>query len=424
MTTGSVYPRMFRVRQVFDVPKIEDIEDTLRLQLASIHAESFIKPGARIAITAGSRGIAHIDIILRYLVRFLRDHGAEPFLVTAMGSHGGGKVPGQLQVLKSLKITEETMGVPILATMDSIEIGRSANGHPVLVDRYAAAADAVVIVNRVKPHTAFEGPIQSGLMKMMAIGLGNHIGCSEVHRQAVNYGYRDIIPEIGQIILNRLPVIFGIGIVENTYDETAIIKALLPSQFMEGEKVLLARAKQLMAQLPFDKIDLLIVDRMGKNISGSGMDTNVIGRIMFIGEKEPEERKITRIIACDLTEETHGNAMGIGLADFTTRRLVSKIDMAATITNAITAMVPEKARIPIVMGTDREAVAAALKTIGAVEPAEARIVRIKNTLEIADLDISEALYREIGGRKDLNVIRDLGGLVFDGDGNLASFAAS
>lgn len=424
MPTNSnvTYPDMFRVRQVFDVPRIEDVEAAVEQQLASIQEDIKIKPGARIAITAGSRGIAHIDGILKVLVRFLRDHSAEPFLIPAMGGHGGGTVQGQLQVLKSLKITEESMDAPILATMDCVEIGRSSNGHPILVDRYAAAADGIVVVNRVKPHTAFDGPIQSGLLKMMAIGLGKHQGCRQVHRQAVNYGYRNIIPEIGQAVLGRLPILFGLALVENTYDETAIIKALLPSQFFEEEKKLLKKAGQLMARLPFDQIDILIIDRIGKNISGSGLDTNVIGRIMFIGEKEPEERKITRIVALDLTNETHGNAMGIGLADYTTQRLVSKIDCTATFSNAITAMTPEKARVPITLETDQAAVDAALRTIGAVEPHQARIIHIKNTLELAEMDISEALFRTMGGRQDLRCLRELGPLHFDSQGHLPFLA--
>jgi hypothetical protein len=411
-------PEMYRLRQVFDAPAVENIEETLRRELESIGAGALVRPGDRIGITAGSRGIANIASILKYLVDFLKGSGADPFLFPAMGSHGGGTAEGQLEILKSLGISEETMGAPILSSMEVVEIGRSRFGFPVLVDKYASEADGIVVVNRIKPHTEFEGPIESGLMKMMAIGMGKHIGCFEVHKQTVHHGYREVIPEIGRVILQKLPIRFGLGIVENVYDRTALIRALRASEFLESERDLLVQAKRLMARLPFDKIDILIVDEMGKNVSGTGLDTNVIGRIMFIGEKEPEKPKITRIVVLDITQASHGNAVGIGLADYATRRLIDKIDMNATATNVITAMTPEKGRLPIALSTDREAVEAALKTIGAVPPEQARIVHIKNTLEMGELDVSEALLEESRGRPDLSVLRGVGPLSFDKEGNI------
>lgn len=412
------YPKMYRVRQIFDVPKVDNIEETVSQELESIQIRSLIKVGARIAITAGSRGIANIERILKHLVHILKENSANPFLIPAMGSHGGGTAEGQLEILESLKITEDSIGVPILSSMEVVEIGRSSFGFPVLVDRHAAEADGIIVVNRIKPHTEFEGPIESGLIKMMAIGMGKHKGCLQVHKQTVHYGYREVIPEIGRVILGRLPILFGLAIVENVYDETALIRAILPSQFFVEEENLLAKAKRLMARLPFDEIDVLIVDEMGKNISGTGMDTNVIGRIMFIGEKEPEHPKITRTVVLNLTEESHGNAIGIGLADYTTQRLVDKIDALATSINSIAGMTPEKGRIPIALKTDREAVEAALTTIGAVDPEEARVVHIKNTLLIAEFDISEALLEEVKGREDLKLVEELGTLSFDRKGNL------
>jgi hypothetical protein len=286
------------------------------------------------------------------------------------------------------------------------------------VDRHASEADGIIVVNRVKPHTEFEGPIESGLMKMMAIGMGKHRGCLEVHKQTVHYGYREVIPEIGGVILAKLPILFGVGIVENLYDETAVIRAVQRSRFAEEEKELLALAKRLMARLPFENIDVLIVDEMGKNVSGTGMDTNVIGRIMFIGEREPEKPRVTRIVVLDLTEAAHGNGVGIGLADYTTRHLVEKLDQGVTAINAITAMTPEKGRIPIALPTDREAVDAALNTIGAVLPLEARVVHIKNTLELGELEVSHAFLPEVKGRTDLKVVKELGPLGFDEEGNI------
>jgi len=413
------YPEMFRIRQVFDAPKILDIEGALDRELELIQMRSLLKEGARIAITAGSRGVANMDLILRRLVRVLKENSAKPFLIPTMGSHGGGTAEGQIEVLKSLNITEESIGAPIISSMDVVEIGRSRFGFSVMVDRHAAQADGIVVLNRIKPHTEFEGPIESGLMKMMAIGMGKHRGCLEVHKQTVNFGYREVIPEIGGVILKKLPVLFGLGIVENIYDETAIIRAVPSSRFLSEEKNLLAEAKRLMARLPFDKIDVLVVDKMGKNISGAGMDTNVIGRIMFIGEKEPEHPKITRVVVLDLTEESHGNAVGIGLADYATRRLVNKVDHEVTAINCITAMSPEKGRIPIVLKTDKEAVEAALNTIGAVEPDKARVIHIKSTLEIGELEVSSAFMEEVEKREELKLIEESGPLSFDSEGTLS-----
>jgi len=299
-----------------------------------------------------------------------------------------------------------------------VEIGKSRFGFPVMVDRHAAEADGIIVLNRIKPHTEFEGPIESGLMKMMAIGMGKHRGCLEVHKQTVNFGYREVIPEIGGVILENLPVLFGVGIVENIYDETAIIRAVPSSRFLAEEKKLLTEAKRLMARLPFDKIDVLVIDQMGKNISGTGIDTNVIGRIMFIGEKEPEHPEITRVVVLDLTGASHGNAVGIGLADYATERLVSKVDHSATAINCITAMTPEKARIPIALKTDKEAVEAALNTIGAVDPDKARVIHIKNTLEIGEMEVSAAFMEEVEKREELKLIEKLGPLAFDSEGGL------
>ena len=411
------YPEMIRIRQVLDVPRVENIEETVDRELGSLNGLG-IKRGDRIAVTAGSRGVANIVRILRRVVQKIREAGGEPFLIPTMGSHGGGTAEGQIDVLRSLGVTEESTGAPIRSSMEVVEIGKSRFGFPVLVDRYAAGADGIVVLNRIKPHTEFEGPIESGLMKMMAIGMGKHKGCFEVHRQTVQFGYREVIPEIGSIILGKLPVLFGLGIVENVYDETALIRAVPASKILEMEKELLVLAKKLMARLPFEKIDVLVVDEMGKNVSGTGMDTNVIGRIMFIGEKEPERPRITRIVVLDLTEATHGNGVGIGLADYTTRRLVEKLDLSVTATNAITAMTPEKGRIPLAMATDQEAVNAAFQTIGAVQPEEAKVVHIRNTLELGEMEISRALMKESQGKAEIQPLREIGPLHFHASGRI------
>jgi len=409
---------MYKIRQMIDAPRIDFIEEKMAAELDALNLKDRIKKGSRIAITAGSRGIANIDLIYKQIILRLKQLQADPFIIPAMGSHGGGTAEGQLDVLKSLNITEKSMGAPIVSSMEVVEIGTSSHGFPVLVDKTAASADGIVVVNRIKPHTEFEGPVESGLMKMMAIGLGKHKGCFQVHRQTVNFGYRNIIPEIGEIILKTLPILFGVGIVENIYDETAIIKAILPDRFFESEKKLLIKAKTYMARLPFDKIDILILDEIGKNISGTGMDTNVIGRIMFVGEKEPESPKITRIVVLGLTKQAHGNAVGIGLADFTTQNVINNIDTFAMATNAITAMTPEKARLPISFPTDEAAINAAFQTIGAVDPENARVVHIKNTLEMGEITISHALKKEMMNRPTLKIVQDLGPLAFTDKGRL------
>jgi hypothetical protein len=414
--------QMTRIRQNVDAPRERDIAQAVRREMDALALEDRIRQGASIAVTAGSRGISNIDVILRQVVCGLQDRGAKPFLVAAMGSHGGGTAQGQVEILESLGITRESVGAPIVSAMEVVEIGRSRFGNPVWMDRNAAAADGVVVVNRIKPHTEFEGPIESGLMKMLAIGLGKHKGCLQVHQQTVQHGYRDVIPAIGGVILEKLPVLFGVGIVENIHDQTAIIRGAAAENIAETEARLLEQAKQLMARLPFDQLDVLIIDEMGKNISGTGMDTNVIGRIMFIGEREPERPRITRIVVMDLTDASHGNASGVGLADYIPQRLADKIDRKVVSTNCIAAMTPEKGRIPITLSTDREAVHAALQTIGTVEPARARVVHIRNTLELGTIAVSDALLAEAAKLPQLEIIGESAPLAFHADGTLVRLA--
>lgn len=410
---SQAFPEMIRVRQVVDAPREADIGAAVNLELDALNLAQHVVPGSTIAIAAGSRGIANIDTITRIVVDRVKAAGAKPFIFPAMGSHGGGTAEGQRGILASIGITEITMGAPIRATMDTVEIGQSRFGFPILVDAYAAEADGIVVINRIKPHTDFQGPIESGLMKMLAIGMGKHRGCVEVHRQTVQFGYRDVIPAIGEVIIEKLPILFGIGIVENAYDETAHINAIPANQISTQEATLLEKAKQLMARLPVENLDVLIIDEMGKNISGTGMDTNVIGRVMFIGEPEPQTPAITRIVVLDLTAPSHGNAIGVGLADYTTQRLLNKVDLNAVATNAIAAMTPEKGRMPIGLANDRQAVAAALQTIGPIAPEDARVIHIKNTLELSSMEVSTALRSELMQAEDFAVEEALGPLAFD-----------
>jgi hypothetical protein len=379
-----------------------------------------VKRGDTVAVGAGSRGIANIDVVVGTTVRWLRDLGAKPFVFPAMGSHGGGTVEGQLSVLEHYRITEATMGCPLRATMEVSEVGE-ALGLPVWLDRYAAEADWIGLVNRIKPHTDFKGTIESGLFKMMTIGLGKWKGAIQYHRACVTHGYETVITAVGREILSKVKIGFGVGLVENGYDETAQIEAFNAQDLEAGERRLLKSAREWMARLPFSPIDVLIVEQMGKNISGAGMDTNVIGRPTNPHEPFPNDPKILWIVALDLTDESYGNAIGIGNADFTTRRLVDKIDMKPTLINAITACEPGTAKVPATYETDREAVEAALSCIGLTPPERARVIRIKNTLMIGELEVSEAFAAEVARRSDLTVVGEAP-LAFDATGRLATFA--
>jgi lactate racemase-like protein len=417
-----MYPNMYRIRQRFEGPAVQDIPATVAAELARAHVAAVIKPGQTVALTAGSRGVANIATIVKATADYLKTIGAKPFVIPAMGSHGGGTADGQLDVLRHYGITEASIGVPLRATMEVVQIGETPDGLPVWLDKYASEADHIGVINRVKPHTDFSGAIESGILKMMTIGLGKYHGAQHYHRANVQYGYEHIIRTVGRTVLQRARIAFGLAVIENGYDQTAIIQAVMAPEFEETELKLQALSKKLAARLPFDFIHLLIVEEMGKNISGAGMDTKVIGRIMNIIEPPPRHPRILRIYVRDLHDDSYGNATGVGLADFVSRRLVNKIDPTATYINCLTGLSPESARIPITFDTDREAVEAALGTIGMVRPEEARIVRIKNTLLLEELDVSEACLPEVQQRENLEVLWGPKGLVFDSSGGLPAFA--
>ena len=319
-------------------------------------------------------------------------------------------------MLEHYGITEATMGCPVRATMDVVQVGE-ALGLPVWLDRHAADADWIGLVNRVKPHTDFKGSIESGLFKMMTIGLGKYKGAIQYHRANVQHGYETVITSVGREMLARARIGFGLGIVENGYDETALVEAFTAQDLEAGERRLLKSAREWMARLPFSPIDVLVVEQMGKNISGSGMDTNVIGRPTNPHEPFPSDPKILWIVALGITEESYGNAIGIGNADFTTRRLVDRIDMKPTLINAITACSPGMAKVPATYETDREAIETALSCIGLTPPERARVVRIKNTLLLGEIEVSEAYAAEVDKRRDLTLLGE-GPLGFDASGRL------
>ncbi len=416
---------MALVRQRFDAPRVEDIDVTVHEQIGRLDLPGKTKPGDTVAITAGSRGIANIGPILAAAVAAVRESGAEPFIVPAMGSHGGGTAEGQVEVLAGLGVTEESVGAPIRSSMDTIIVTETAAGVPVYFDRIASEADHVLIVNRVKPHTRFVGPIESGLHKMMLIGLGKHAGASVYHQAILDHSFPEILADVASVVLEKCRVIGGLALVENALDETALIEAVLPQDFADREVELLKQANDWLPSLPVDQCDLLIVDRMGKDISGAGMDTNIVGRKYFDHMATSEDRvSCRRILVRSLTEKTNGNACGIGLAEFVTQECVDQIDPVKTSINCITALHPEGAMIPITLPTDREAVHSALQTIGRVDPPQARVIQIADTLHLEVVRVSEACLPEIAALDHVEVLEDLRPIPFDTDGRLENLQAA
>jgi hypothetical protein len=416
-----LYPRLVRIRQQLDDTRIDDIDAAIQSEMEKSHLSTKIKHGTKVAITAGSRGITDIVPITASMVRKVRSWGGKPFVIPAMGSHGGATASGQLDLLEEYGMTEVNICAPIISSMEVAEIGKTESGIPVYIDQEAFNADHILVVNRIKAHTEFKGQIESGLFKMMVIGLGKHQGAIVSHQFAVKYGYERTIKEVGQFILERAPISLGIGIVENGYGQTAKITAIEPRDFFRMEKKLLEEARVKTPRLPFDEIDILIVDECGKEISGTGMDTKVVGRIMNIYELEVDEPRITRIILRDLSEKTHGNAIGVGLADFVTKRVVAKIDYRSTYINCVTAVTPEKGKLPIVCENDREALEFAMATAGPLNLDTARIVWIRNTSKLDELFISHGLLAEVRRKENLKIVEDEYEIKFDDSGHLIEF---
>jgi hypothetical protein len=411
-------PRMVRIKQQFPGPMLPDVAAAVHRTLGGLALP--VRAGQTVALSVGSRGIVDIAVVVRAAVDHLKGLGARPFVFPAMGSHGGGTAEGQRAVLERYGVTEAAMGCPIRATMEVVQVGEVL-GLPIWLDRHAAEADWIGVVNRVKPHTGFAGEIGSGLFKMMTIGMGKHRGAIQAHRANIRLGYETMIVALGREMLRRARIAFGLGIVENGYDEIALVEALLPGELEAGERRLLRQAKAWMAGLPFDPIDVLIVDEIGKEISGSGMDTNVTGRHATFFERPFTRPRITFIVVGDLSANTHGNATGIGNADFTTRRAAEKIDWEPTYINALTACSPRGARLPAVLPTARDAVGVALECLGLERVEDARVVRIRNTLRLGEVEVSEAFLPELETRADLTRLGDPAPLAVDEAGGLAPF---
>lgn len=415
----STFPRMFRIRQKFDARRVHDIPSEVERQLASLHLGQKVLPGQTVALTAGSRGIANIDVITLAVVNHFKKLGAVPFIVPAMGSHGGGTAEGQSQLLEHYGITAAKMGCELRASMETVIVDQTPQGIPVHFDKHASTADHVFIIGRIKPHTGFVGEVESGLHKMMLIGLGKHEGAKIYHRAIADYSFMEIILTVAQSVIAKCRVIGGLGIVENAYDETALLEAVPPQQFLEREKELLKLAIQWLPRLPFPVIDLLIIDQIGKNISGTGLDTNVVGRkYNDHAGTDKDTVRCKRIFVRSLTEETHGNATGIGMTEFTNQRTVDAIDRRITNINCITGIHPVAAMIPIAYDTDREVITNALQTCGLVEPPNAKVVQIQDTLHLGEVLASEVFLPVLKERPDLEQISDLRAMTFDADGNL------
>jgi hypothetical protein len=412
------FPPMVRIRQRFPRPRLENIEDGLITELTRSGVS--IPASGRIAIAVGSRGIANLSLIVRTVCQWVKAQGGQPFIVPAMGSHGGASAAGQRQILEGYGVSESTTGAPILSSLEVAQLDSGDLPLPVYFDRHASQAAGVIVINRIKVHTDFHGPYESGLMKMMVIGLGKHAQALAVHRYGT-YGLRELMPRVARAMLKQMPIILGLGIVENAYDETQMVKAIPAERIPEEEPKLLEIARQAMPSLPVDAVDVLIIDRFGKNISGAGLDPNIIGRWMIYGEPEPERPRIKVITLGDLTPESHGNAVGLGLADIIVRRAYDKIDWQATYENLYTSSFLYRGRTPVVVPNDCEALRYALRGSNILEASAARIIRIQDTLHLSELIVSTRILTEIEGRANIEVSGPVGDL-FDDEGNfLAGF---
>ena len=413
------FPQFFRVRQGFPRPRVTDLHAAVQAELERVGVREELRPGETVAITAGSRGIAGIPAILRAAVECLHNLGAKPFIVPAMGSHGGATAEGQRDLLARYGITEQACGCPIRSSMHTVVLGNAPQRFPVHFDRHAFEADHVIVCGRIKLHTDFRGELQSGLAKMLLVGLGKHAGAQVYHRAFQDHSFDEIAESVAPMILATGKIAAGLAIIENAYEEVAQVEAVPIGQLLEREKELLVVAQALMPRLPFEEADLLIVDEIGKNISGTGMDTNIIGRkTSDHAGKSQEKPWIKRIFVRRLSSSTAGNATGIGLAEFTTESLVDEINFEATRLNCVASGHVTAGMLPLRYKSDADAIEAALATIGLVEPKHAKVLWIRNTLRLVEVECSAA-YRERAQRdKTLTVISDLRPLPFDSAGNL------
>lgn len=408
-------PRVVRVRQRFDDTRLPHPEQALKRELGKPGAVGRIKAGQQVAVAVGSRGIANIVPLTKTVIDAIREAGAHPFIVPCMGSHGGATAEGQIEVLAHLGITEASVGAPIRSTMEVVKLAELPNGLPVYADRYASAADAIVVINRIKPHTAFRGRIESGIMKMISIGLGKQKGAEACHQMGFKH-MAENVPAMARVMMDKLPIIFGVALVENAYDQTCMVEVLPAEEIESREEALLEEAKARLPKLLLSPIDVLVIDYIGKNISGDGMDPNVTGRYPTpYAHGGPE---VTKMAVLDLTQETKGNANGVGTADFTTQRLVDKMDRAATYANGLTSTVCAPTKIATTLDNQLLAVKAAVKTCNILDYTACRLVRIRDTLHLGEIEISETLLEEARRHPDIEILTEPYELPFNKEGDL------
>ncbi|HAM11468.1 MAG TPA: DUF2088 domain-containing protein [Bacteroidales bacterium] len=402
----SINIKLTKIRQHFPKNGLADVKGEVSKEL--LRLRPLIKPGGNIAVAAGSRGIKNIALIVREVTDFIRANNANPFIVPAMGSHGNADAETQAQILADYGISEKNLGVPVRSSMDVVELPKGASPAGIFIDKNAYLADGIILINRIKAHTDYHGQYESGLVKMTVIGLGKEKQASAIHSYGV-YGLAELIPVVAKQIISSGKIIGGLAIVENAFDDTMLVSALRADEFFEKEPSLLKAAKENMPFIPADNIDLLIIDEMGKNLSGVGVDPNIIGRMKIYGQPEPLRPAVKSIIIADITKESHGNAIGVGLADVIPRRLFNKIDFPSTYTNGITSSFYERIKIPVIAETDREAFDIALRGCGYIKKGEEKVVRIKNTLHLEALYVSDPVLEEIKASGKIEVIeRNIG----------------
>ena len=408
-------PRMIKVRQTFPSHEVTDLVRAIKAQFENPASEKKVKPGMKVAVAVGSRGVARIADVAEAVVAELKRLGACPFVVPCMGSHGGATAEGQKMILSNLGVTEEKVGCSIVSSMEVVQIGQLENGLPVYIDKHAYEADGIVVINRVKPHTAFRGNNESGLVKMITIGLGKQKGADSCHAYSFKYMAENII-NMARISLSKANILFGVAVVENAYDRIAKLVVVPSEKLIETDRQLLIEAKQNMAHIKFSEFDVLIVDRIGKEISGDGMDPNITGR--YPTPYASGGPVINKVVILDLTDKTHGNANGMGMADFTTKTLFEKMDRQATYANCLTSTVTNSVRLPVILDNDKEAVAAAIKTCNARDISAARVIRIQDTLHLGEIWISESLLEAAKGLEGIKIIGTPEELKFDAGGKL------
>lgn len=410
-------PAMTLVKQIAKQPEVKDVAGETLSQWKSSGLQQKIKPGAIVAIGVGSRGIANLAVIVKATIEFFKGIGAKPFVVSAMGSHGGANSKGQRELLGEYGISEENLGVTVKTDMDSVVIGNNSWNEPVYWDKNALAADAVVTISRIKPHTDFRGRFESGIAKMLVIGLGKREGASQHHRWGFK-GLRDMLPETAKVIVDKTNFLGGLAVLENAHEQTAKLQFVSTQNLMEAEPKLLDEARQLLGKLPFHDIDLLVVGEIGKNYSGAGIDPNVVGRLLIEGQNDFETPKIIRMCALDLSPESHGNGTGVGIADLTTDRLLASIDPVPFRMNNLTACFLWRSKLPIAFPNDKQCIITGLETCWQPDLNAIRMVVVPNTLELAELYVSAPLLEEVRKNKDLAISGHSFELQFDGSGNL------